>query len=86
MLRCHFDALVSWKLASITAGSCSSSAPQQSPGPRVAAAPEVADSGAYENAFRKGALPMQRCRRLTAGTAPARALGSGEAIARLGWP
>jgi hypothetical protein len=29
---------------------------------------------------------MQRYWRLPADTAPARALGSGEAIARLGWP
>jgi hypothetical protein len=44
MLRCRFDALVSWKLASITAGSCSSSAPQQSPDLRVAAAIEIAET------------------------------------------
>ena len=47
---------------------------------------QIAASGTHENAFRKRAPPMQRCRRLTAGTAPARALGSSEAIARLGWP
>ena len=62
MLRCRFDALVSWKLASITAGSCSSSAPQQSPGLRVAAALEVAESGARADACRTSATHRQRHR------------------------
>ena len=32
---------------------------------------QIAASGTHENAFRKGAPPMQRCRHLTAGTASA---------------
>ena len=49
-------------------------------------APDFAGSRAHENACGNDALPVQHCRRLPADTAPARALGSGEAIARLAWP
>ena len=47
---------------------------------------QSAIAGCHENSYEKGALPMQRCQRLPADTAPVRTLGSGEAIARLGWP
>ena len=43
-------------------------------------------SGDHENACRKRALPMQRCRRLPADTAPVRARIAANAIARPGWP
>ena len=67
---------------------------ERTPAPEAANRPQrrvgvralLADSGAHESACGKGALPMQRCRHLPADTAPVRALGSSEAIARLGWP
>ena len=39
--------------------------------------PLVPDSGAHENARDKRALPMHRCRRMPADTAPVRALRFG---------
>ncbi len=38
----------------------------------------IAESGAHETACRRDALPMQRCRRLPADTAPVRSSGRGE--------
>ena len=71
---------------STASASCPRSAPSRATKRGGQADPLVPDSGAHENARDKRALPMHRCRRMPADTAPVRALDSGEAISRLGWP